>query len=80
MPALTVKNIPEELYERLKLVADSHHRSMNSEIVHCLETVLMPKRISTSERIRMARAVRPKIDDSAIGREESMRAIDEGRP
>lgn len=81
MPALTVKNIPEDLYEKLKLVADSHHRSLNSEILHCLETVLLPQKITPAERIRLARAVRPKINaDAAIGREEIMQAIDEGRP
>lgn len=80
MPALTVKNIPEELYEKLKEVADKHHRSLNSEILHCLETVLLPQKISPMERIRLARAVRPKIDVNAIGREQIIKAIDEGRP
>ena len=80
MPALTVKNIPEELYEKLKLVADSHHRSLNSEILHCLETVLLPQKISPAEYIRLARTVRPNVTMDAIGREEIMRAIDEGRP
>ena len=80
MPALTVKNIPEDLYEKLKLVADSHHRSLNSEILHCLETVLIPQKISPTERLHLARAVRPKIRDGAIGPEEIMQAIDEGRP
>jgi plasmid stability protein len=80
MPALTVKNIPEDLYEKLKLVADSHHRSLNSEILHCLETVLMPQKVSPTERIRLAREVRPRISAEAIGREEILQAIAEGRP
>jgi len=53
MPALTVKNIPKNSMKKLKLVADSHHRSLNSEILHCLETVLLrrksvPRNISVS--------------------------------
>ncbi len=80
MPALTVKNIPQHLYDKLKLVAESHHRSLNSEIVHCLETVLMPQKITPVERIRLARAVRPQFDENIVSREEITQAIDEGRP
>jgi len=80
MPALTVKNIPDELYEKLKQTAGNHHRSLNSEIIHCLETVLMPRKISPSERLRLARAVRAKVMIGSIEPEEIMQAIDEGRP
>lgn len=80
MPALTVKNIPQDLYEQLKIVAESHHRSLNSEIVHCLETVLLPQKVGPVERIRLARAVRPKFEENTISREEIMQAIGEGRP
>lgn len=80
MPTLTVKNIPDDIYERLKKVAEQHRRSLNSELIHCLEKVLMPEKISASERILAARAVRPKFDHSAISQEEIMDAIDRGRP
>ena len=36
----TVKNIPSALYERLKARALEHRRSVNAEIIHCLETGL----------------------------------------
>ena len=55
---LTLKNIPDEIYERLKASADSNRRSLNSEAIICLESVLMPGRISTNERISRARAFR----------------------
>lgn len=80
MPTLTVKNIPDDIYERLKKVAEQHRRSLNSELIHCLEKVLMPEKMSTSERIRAARAVRPKLDTSAVSHEEIMDAIDQSRP
>jgi plasmid stability protein len=80
MPALTVKNIPEDLYEKLKSAANNHHRSLNSELIYCLETVLMPRKISALERIQAARGVRPRIKGDAVSREEIMKAIDEGRP
>lgn len=65
MPAtLTLKNIPDEVYERLKDSAESHRRSLNSEAIVCLETVLLPGRIAPAERLARARALRnalPKV-------------------
>ena len=43
MPAITVKNIPDDLYENLKLAAQVNHRSINSEIIACLEKELLLK-------------------------------------
>jgi plasmid stability protein len=80
MPAITVKNIPDELYEKLKEAASNHHRSLNSELIYCLETVLAPQRISALERIRAAREVRPKIGADRVSCEEIQLAIDQGRP
>jgi len=37
MPTITVKNIPDELYERLKEVASANRRSINSEIIISIE-------------------------------------------
>lgn len=65
MPAtLTLKNIPDEVYERLKDSAESHRRSLNSEAIVCLETALLPGRIAPAERLARARALRnalPKV-------------------
>jgi plasmid stability protein len=40
MPAITVKNIPDKLYKKLKKNAALHRRSINSEIIYCIEKVL----------------------------------------
>lgn len=37
MPALTIKGMPDPLYRRLKKRAAEHRRSLNSEILFCLE-------------------------------------------
>lgn len=55
---LTLKNIPDEVYDRLKLSADAHRRSMNSEAIVCLEAVLLPIKVSPSERLARARELR----------------------
>jgi plasmid stability protein len=55
---LTLKNVPEEVYERLKASAEEHRRSLNSEAIVCLESALLPGRIEPAERIARARALR----------------------
>ena len=55
---LTLKNIPDEVYQRLKAAAESHRRSLNSEAIVCLETVLLPGRLTPGERLARARALR----------------------
>ena len=55
---LTLKNIPDEVYERLKQSAEMHRRSMNSEAIVCLEAALLPGRLAPSERLARARALR----------------------
>ena len=55
---LTLKNIPDEVYDRLKLSAQAHRRSMNSEAIVCLEAALVPGKVSTEERLARARALR----------------------
>lgn len=55
---LTLKNIPDAVYERLKASAELHRRSMNSEAIVCLEAVLVPTRVSSAERLARARELR----------------------
>lgn len=59
MPAtLTLKNIPDEVYGRLEAAAESHRRSLNSEAIVCLESVLLRGRATAEEVISRARAIR----------------------
>lgn len=44
LASLTLKNAPDEVYARLKAAAQMHRRSLNSQAIVCLETVLMPPR------------------------------------
>lgn len=77
---LTLKNIPDELYKRLKASAEAHRRSLNSEVIVCLESVLLPERISPEERLARARALRNNLprDKFQSGDIDSFKR--EGRP
>ena len=55
---LTLKNIPDAIYKRLKASAERHRRSLNSEAIVCLEAVLLPGRLSPAERLSRARELR----------------------
>lgn len=55
---LTLKNIPDAVYDRLKASAQTHRRSMNSEAIVCLEAALLPTRVTPVERLARARELR----------------------
>lgn len=55
---LTLKNIPDEIYGQLRMSADKNRRSLNSEAIICLEAALLPGRLSPTERLARARALR----------------------
>lgn len=79
MPSITVKNIPQELYDKLKIVATLNHRSINNEMINCLESVLMPQRLSINEKLLRAKRIRDQINTGKIDANEIKRAIEEGR-
>ncbi len=79
MPALTIKNIPDDLYNEIKNVAKQHHRSINSEVIVCLKRSLLPERISLDEQLGTIRAVRPRVKPDTITVEDIDQAINEGR-
>jgi plasmid stability protein len=56
--SLTLKNIPDAVYDRLKLSAQAHRRSVNGEAIVCLEAALLPSKVTTAERLARARALR----------------------
>jgi plasmid stability protein len=59
---LTLKNIPDVVYDRLKAAAELHHRSLNSEAIVCLESVLLPSRVSPVDRLAHIRELRSALN------------------
>lgn len=47
---ITITDIPDELFERLKQVAGLHQRDIDTEVIACLERVFSPVRISANEQ------------------------------
>ena len=66
---LTLKNIPDAVYERLRASAGLHRRSLNSEAIVCLESVLLPSRMTTGEQLQRARELRASLDFRVTARD-----------
>jgi len=77
---LTLKNIPDAVYERLKAAAEMHRRSLNSEAIVCLEAVLIPARPTPGERIARARELRTALAPGKFRARDIDAAKREGRP
>jgi plasmid stability protein len=77
---MTLKNIPDEVYERLKLSAGAHRRSLNSEAIVCLESVLLPGRLPPSDRLSRIRALRNKLPKVKFKPKDIDALKREGRP
>ena len=80
MPALTIKNMPNDLYQKLKDAAQAHRRSLNSELIYCIETVLAPRKMPIAERLLRARSLRQQVPAGKVSLADIEGAIDQGRP
>jgi plasmid stability protein len=80
MANISVKNIPDDLYERLKAVAEVNRRSLNSEIIVCIEKAVAARRIDLEKTLQSARQIREWTANYPIDDEQFSRAKTEGRP
>lgn len=80
MATITVKNIPDELYTQLKAVANANRRSVNSEVIVCIERRLTSYRPNVDDILQRARTLRKMTAAHPISDEALDEAITAGRP
>ncbi len=80
MPTLTIKNIPENLYNQLKRHAEINRRSLNSEVILCIERVVHSHKVRPEEYLERARRLRKMTMGTPISDEEFDAAKAVGRP
>ncbi len=80
MATLTLKNVPDALYERLRASARGHRRSINQEAIVCLERSLGVGRLSPETLADRAREIRERAGTLYVTDESLRAARDEGRP
>ncbi len=77
---LTLKNIPDEVYDRLKVSAATHRRSLNSEAIVCLEAALLPLKVTADERLTRARELRAQLTHGSFRARDTDYMKRRGRP
>jgi len=80
MATITIKNIPEEIYKKIKLQAQVNHRSVNSEIISIFEHAIQKRTSMDAKKIlERARKVRKFTAHHIATAEEIERWINRGR-
>jgi plasmid stability protein len=79
MPTITVKNIPLDVYGKLKKAAEISHRSINSEIIACIERAVGSQPINPELLLANARRLRAKTARHPIRGREFTKAKAAGR-
>ena len=82
MAALTLSNLPEHLFARLKQRADEHGRSIEAEAVECLDLATRdPSRDSVERTLADLQRFRSTLDPKLKMDEKGLAAAKrEGRP
>ena len=76
---ITIRDIPDEVYEKLKQQAKLHHRSINSEAIYYLKRMVQSHRPDPDQIIASAKKLKQQAKGS-LSMEEIQEAIDQGRP
>jgi plasmid stability protein len=76
---ITVKDIPDDLYAALKQSAAANHRSINREIIHCIEQAVRSRKMSVDEIVAEARRLQAEIGPLPINEEMLKEAKKMGR-
>lgn len=79
MVTVTLKNIPPELYERLKIQAKNNHRSINKEAISILEKALSIPPLDIASTLERTRKIRERTAHYVITDEELTKWKNEGR-
>ena len=80
MPTMTIKNVPDDLYEKLKESAQEHGRSINNEVIFCIKRALRGGRIDPEAFLARMEALDKGISLPPLTDEILRTANEEGRP
>lgn len=76
---ITIRDIPDEVYEKLKQQAELHQRSINSEVIFYLKQLVKSHRPDPDQVIAQAKKLKRKAKGS-LTIDQVQQAIDQGRP
>jgi len=76
---ITIRDIPDDVYAKLKKQADLNHRSINSEVIVYLKKLVQSNRRDPDQIITRAKKLKQKAKGT-LSINEIQEAIDKGRP
>ena len=76
---ITIRDIPDEVYKKLKEQAELHQRSVNSEVIFYLNQMVRSHRPDPDQIIARAKKLKRQAKGS-LTMKEIQQAIDQGRP
>ena len=79
MPTLTLKDVPQGLHRKLKERAAQNRRSINSEVIHCLEHILAEVPTDPDAYLARVRPLREKTARLPLNDERLKAARNKGR-
>ena len=79
MAMITLKDIPEQLYQRLKQRAAGHCRGLDNEIIACLELALGGKQVDPEAILGRAHVLHNRISGQLTDEDLSL-LKNQGRP
>lgn len=79
MVTLTIKNVPPEIYERIKIQAKNNHRSINGEVISILEQAISIPPIDVKTVLEQTKKIREMTAHYVITADEIEALINEGR-
>ena len=80
MPTLTLKGLPDALYNQLKARAAAHRRSLNSEVLVCLEQAVAADPRDPQTILADIQALRSQLRVPPLTDDVLTAAKNEGRP
>ncbi len=80
MATVTLKNVPDELYDQIRQSAKTNRRSINSEIIVCIEQALGGRKIDPKKILAAAGALRKKTSGHLFTEKEITKVRNAGRP
>lgn len=78
MPTITLKQMAESLHRQLKERAARHHRSLNQEVLSCLEASVWSTALDMEALVARARVLRRQVSGKLTDR-TLRRLKDQGR-
>jgi len=76
---MTIKNIPDELYKKVKKSAAANRRSINQEVIFVIEQALAADAVDVDKTLSEIRLLREQLG-IYVTESEINRAKNEGRP